>query len=105
MAVVQHSHQTVVPFDGSNAINFVMAFKNFATNQGFWDVVDGTRERPPEGDRAQPLWDRSNAQALNALRSWIAPKKLHLFLCSTRDTARDVWLRIERRTGGIGAQM
>ena len=104
VAVVQHNHQVVTVFDGNNAINFTMAFSNFAKQQGFWDIVNGTTERPDEDERAQERWDRQNAQALNSLRSWIAPRKLHLFLYSPEDTARDVWMRIERRTGGQGAQ-
>ena len=104
VAVVQHNHQAVILFDGSNAINFTMAFSNFAKQQGFWELVEGTRLRPNDGDPTQERWDRQNAQALNSLRSWISPRKLHLFLYSPDDTARDVWQRIERRTGGQGAQ-
>ena len=105
VAVVQHNHQAVTVFDGSNALNFNMAFTNFAKQQGFYDIIDGTRPRPGDNEqRAQNAWDRLNAQALNSLRSWIAPKKLHLFLYSQDDTAREVWERIERRTGGQGAQ-
>ena len=101
---MQHNHQAVTIFDGTNGLNFEMAFSNFARQQGFWDIVDGTRPRPVDNDRAQQQWDRQNGQALNCLRSWIAPKKLHLYLYSPEDTAREVWMRIERRTGGQGAQ-
>ena len=99
VAVVQHNHQAVTIFDGTNALDFTMAFQNFATHQNFWDVVNGTRRRPAEGHLRQREWDRANASALNALRSWISPRKLHLFLYSPEDTARAVWERIERRTG------
>ena len=33
VAVVQHNHQTVRMFDGTDAINFILAFKNFASHQ------------------------------------------------------------------------
>ena len=105
VAVVQHNHQAVTVFDGTNGLDFTMAFTNFARQQGFWDIVDGTRPRPPNNnDRGQQQWDRQNGKALNALRSWIAPRRLHLFLYSPDDTAHDVWSAILRRTGGQGAQ-
>ena len=44
--VVQHNHQTVTMFDGSNGLSFTMAFQNFATHQNFWDIVNGNRLRP-----------------------------------------------------------
>ena len=68
VAVVQHNHQQVTVFDGSNALDFVMAFENFARHQGFWDLVIGERARPRDGEASQREWDRSNAQALNSLR-------------------------------------
>ena len=82
VAVVQHNHQTVTIFDGTNDLNFTMAFRNFANHQGFWDVVNGTRRRPANNEAGLREWERTNAQALNSLtlRSWIAPRKLHLFL-------------------------
>ena len=104
VAVVQHNHQAVTMFDGSNAISFTMAFQNFATHQGFWDIITGARVRPVDGQRGQREWDRANAQALNSLRSWISPRKLHVYLYCQDDTARSVWERIERRTGRQGAQ-
>ena len=104
VAVVQHNHQAVTIFDGSNSLNFKMAFTNFARQQGFWDLIDGTRLRPDGAGIARDDWDRQNGQALNSLRSWIAPKILHIYLYCTEDTAREVWLRYERRTGGHGAQ-
>ena len=102
--VVQHNHQAVTMFDGSNGLSFTMAFQNFATHQNFWDIVNGNRLRPADGQRGQREWDRANASALNALRSWISPRILHLYLYSPADTARAVWERIERQTDREGAQ-
>ena len=78
VAHVNYQLQPVVQFTGDNWPTFSAAFRNYARQQGFYDILgDDGREEPRENAER---WRQKMAQATTALCSgWVSDRVLPVF--------------------------
>lgn len=85
----------VPKFDGTNFLGWKFQMAAALTACGVYDIVDGTRVRPPAGqDELMKAWIKDNAKAMYLISKSIEYRQLESLLVCT--TGKEMWDSLAR---------